>query len=71
MGGDSVRSFVFGLIVGIAIGTYSSIFVSGAITFDALRKVDIIEEDKKKFDYKGSKKKESIEVEKVNEIETE
>jgi len=62
-GGESIRSFVFGLIMGIGVGTYSSIFISSAITFDTLRKVDIVVEDKKKFDYKGGKKKDKLDEE--------
>ena len=51
--------------MGIGIGTYSSIFVSAAVTFDTLRKVDIVVEDKKKFEYKGGKKKDKVSNEEV------
>lgn len=34
MGGDSLRGFVFALIVGIAIGTYSSIFNATPVAYD-------------------------------------
>ncbi|MFV0505202.1 MAG: protein translocase subunit SecDF [Bacteroidales bacterium] len=37
-GGTSVRGFIFALIVGILVGTYSSIFVSTPVAFDTLRK---------------------------------
>ncbi len=33
-GGESIRGFIFGLIVGILIGTYSSLFVASPISFD-------------------------------------
>ncbi|MDD2279782.1 MAG: hypothetical protein PHS05_12060, partial [Bacteroidales bacterium] len=33
-GGDSIRGFVFGLIIGIVVGTYSSLFVASPIAFD-------------------------------------
>jgi SecD/SecF fusion protein len=36
-GGDSIRGFVFGLIVGIVVGTYSSLFVASPIAFDLKR----------------------------------
>ncbi len=36
-GGPSIRGFVFALLFGIAFGTYSSIFVASAITYDLHR----------------------------------
>jgi SecD/SecF fusion protein len=36
-GGPSIRGFVFALLVGIGFGTYSSIFVASAITYDLHR----------------------------------
>jgi SecD/SecF fusion protein len=36
-GGPSIRGFVFALLFGIAFGTYSSIFVASAITYDMHR----------------------------------
>jgi len=67
-GGEAIRSFVFGLIVGIGVGTYSSIFISAAITFDTLKKVDIVVEDKRKFEYLGGKKKDKEKIEKETEV---
>jgi SecD/SecF fusion protein len=40
-GGDSIRGFTFALLVGIGIGTYSSVFVAAPITFETMN------EDKK------------------------
>ena len=37
-GGDSIRSFSFALMLGIAIGTYSSIFVASPVTIDLLKR---------------------------------
>jgi len=37
LGGISIKGFVFGLFMGILVGTYSSIFVASAITVDLLR----------------------------------
>lgn len=37
LGGPSIRGFVFALLFGIAFGTYSSIFVASAITYDMHR----------------------------------
>ncbi|MDX9845535.1 MAG: protein translocase subunit SecDF [Tenuifilaceae bacterium] len=47
-GGDSIRGFIFGLIVGIVVGTYSSLFIASPIAYDikvwsakrALKKAD-------------------------------
>ena len=37
LGGVSIKGFVFGLFMGILVGTYSSIFVASAVTVDLLR----------------------------------
>lgn len=36
-GGDNLRGFMFALLLGIAFGTYSSIFVASAIAYDLLK----------------------------------
>jgi SecD/SecF fusion protein len=33
-GGESIRGFIFGLIIGILVGTYSSIFVASPVAYD-------------------------------------
>ncbi|WP_298765766.1 protein translocase subunit SecDF [uncultured Polaribacter sp.] len=37
-GGDSIKGFMFALIVGVAVGTYSSLFVATPIMYDATKK---------------------------------
>ncbi|MEM8508567.1 MAG: protein translocase subunit SecDF [Bacteroidota bacterium] len=37
-GGESLRGFMFAMIVGVLVGTYSSVFIATPIMFDALRK---------------------------------
>ncbi|WP_350291124.1 protein translocase subunit SecDF [uncultured Croceitalea sp.] len=37
-GGESLRGFMFAMIVGVIVGTYSSVFIATPIMFDALRK---------------------------------
>jgi SecD/SecF fusion protein len=37
-GGESIRGFMFALIIGVIIGTYSSVFVATPIMFDTLKK---------------------------------
>lgn len=43
-GGDSIRGFMFALIVGVIVGTYSSLFIATPIMYDTVSKLD----DKKK-----------------------
>jgi SecD/SecF fusion protein len=47
-GGDSIKGFMFALIVGIGVGTYSSIFVASAIVYDTYKKTDKEKEQLKK-----------------------
>ena len=37
-GGETLRGFIFALLLGIVIGTYSSVFVATPIAYDILRK---------------------------------
>jgi SecD/SecF fusion protein len=37
-GGESIRGFMFALIIGVLVGTYSSVFVATPIMFDTLKK---------------------------------
>ncbi len=39
-GGDSIKGFMFALIVGVVVGTYSSLFVATPIMFDSSKKED-------------------------------
>lgn len=43
-GGDSIRGFMFALIIGVIVGTYSSLFIATPIMYDSVKKL----EDKKK-----------------------
>lgn len=45
-GGDSIRGFMFALIVGVIVGTYSSLFIATPIMYDTVQKLD--EKEKKK-----------------------
>lgn len=46
-GGDSIRGFMFALIIGVIVGTYSSLFIATPIMYDTVNK---LEEKKKKKD---------------------
>lgn len=44
-GGESLRGFMFAMIVGVIIGTYSSVFIATPIMFDALKKGKVTEKE--------------------------
>ena len=37
-GGESIRGFMFALIIGVMVGTYSSVFIATPIMFDSYKK---------------------------------
>ena len=37
-GGEAIRGFVFALIIGIVVGTYSSLFIASPLAYDMQRK---------------------------------
>ena len=39
-GGDTIKGFMFAMIVGIVVGTYSSLFIASPIMYDTIKKVD-------------------------------
>jgi SecD/SecF fusion protein len=49
-GGDSIRGFMFALIVGVVVGTYSSVFIATPVMFDTVKKKGIDLTDKSKKD---------------------
>ena len=40
LGGETLRGFIFALLLGVIIGTYSSVFVATPIAYDILRRTD-------------------------------
>jgi SecD/SecF fusion protein len=38
-GGTSIQGFTFALLIGVGVGTYSSVFVAAPIVYDTIRKV--------------------------------
>ncbi|MFD1063946.1 protein translocase subunit SecDF [Winogradskyella litorisediminis] len=48
LGADSLRGFLFALIVGVVVGTYSSVFIATPIMYDTAKKGDAAESLKKK-----------------------
>jgi preprotein translocase subunit SecF len=51
-GGDSIRGFIFAMLFGIFIGTYSSVFIASPITVEMDRLI------------KGKKAKKELEIKK-------
>ena len=39
-GGDSIKGFMFALIVGVVVGTYSSLFIASPLMYDTVNKLD-------------------------------
>ena len=39
-GGESIRGFMFALIVGIVVGTYSSLFIASPLMFDTVKRLE-------------------------------
>lgn len=40
-GGESIRGFMFALIIGVIVGTYSSMFIATPIMYDTIKKGDV------------------------------
>ncbi|MDZ7613207.1 MAG: protein translocase subunit SecDF [Flavobacteriaceae bacterium] len=45
-GGDSMKGFMFAMIIGIGIGTYSSLFIATPVMYDTIGKTEIKKEKK-------------------------
>jgi SecD/SecF fusion protein len=41
LGGATIRGFLFAMIIGIVVGTYSSIFIASSIVYDTTKKKGI------------------------------
>ncbi|MFV8281875.1 protein translocase subunit SecDF [Christiangramia marina] len=46
-GGESIRGFMFALIIGVIVGTYSSLFIATPVMFDSVKKKASLESKKK------------------------
>lgn len=54
-GGESIRGFMFALIIGVIVGTYSSVFIATPVMFDSVKKKGI------DLKYKEEEEEEAIE----------
>ena len=43
-GGETIRGFVFALLIGVIVGTYSSVFIATPLAYDMISKKDKGEE---------------------------
>jgi SecD/SecF fusion protein len=50
-GGESIRGFIFAMLIGIVVGTYSSLFIATPILVDSVSKKDIEEIEKRHHTY--------------------
>jgi SecD/SecF fusion protein len=48
-GGESIRGFMFALIIGVIVGTYSSVFIATPVMYDTQKKKVLLEEKKIEF----------------------
>ncbi len=64
-GGESIQGFIFALLIGIFVGTYSSVFIATPVVYDTYRmqKVKAVEKDRK--EYLGGKKKKNEQTETI------
>jgi len=55
-GGEVIRGFVFAMLIGVVVGTYSSLFIATPVVFDTMKVTEkkVVEDNKV---YKGGKKK--------------
>ncbi|MBC7495101.1 MAG: protein translocase subunit SecF, partial [Flavobacterium sp.] len=42
-GGESIRGFIFAMLIGIIVGTYSSLFIATPVLVDTMSKSDVVE----------------------------
>lgn len=58
-GGEAIQGFVFALLIGIVVGTYSSLFIATPVVFDSVKHKTVESVSKQKNrEYLGGKKKE-------------
>jgi len=55
-GGEVIQGFVFALLIGVVVGTYSSLFIATPVVFDTIKVAEKEVVDDRKV-YKGGKKK--------------
>ncbi|KAA3623356.1 MAG: protein translocase subunit SecF, partial [Flavobacterium sp.] len=56
LGAESIRGLIFALIVGVVVGTYSSLFIATPVFFDTVKKRGIDLSDKKEEEEENEKK---------------
>ncbi len=57
-GGEVIQGFIFALLIGVVVGTYSSLFIATPVVYDTVKETPIKSvEVKKRREYTGGKKK--------------
>ena len=56
-GGEVIQGFVFALLIGVVVGTYSSLFIATPVVYDSIKVAKKVVVDERRV-YKGGKKKE-------------
>ncbi len=57
-GGEALQGFIFAMLVGVVVGTYSSLFIATPVVFDTVKDKQVKAVDtKKRREYTGGKKK--------------
>ena len=58
-GGEALQGFIFAMLIGVVVGTYSSLFIATPVVFDTVKDKQVKAVDtQKKREYLGGKKKE-------------
>ncbi len=56
-GGETIRGFIFALMTGVVVGTYSSLFIATPVVYDSVKDEHVEKREiKNRRDYKGKKK---------------
>ena len=61
LGGEVIRGFIFALLIGVVVGTYSSLFIATPVVYDTVGKIEVkIEEHKNRRKAKKTKKAKNV-----------
>ena len=56
-GGEVIQGFVFALLIGVVVGTYSSLFIATPVVYDTVKRKDTKEEIAENREHKGTKRR--------------
>ena len=61
-GGEVIQGFVFAIMIGIVVGTYSSLYIATPLVYDTIKETEVKEDTKRRKEYLGGKKKDKEQV---------